>query len=174
MHYSIKRLTLITLLLLAKVFSAQTDSIPTFDKLHYNLLADYLVFTDTMEKKPITDSYFRVRAHTHISILDFNDGKNTYAIHKKIRVYKSGTRYEEIKWFMIKGSFYHKLYVIKTIGQDYRYIKQYSYNAKWKMTKKLICIDDNYLQVHVYRPRAARSIKTYLKHESSLPGSHQN
>lgn len=174
MHYYLKRLTLIAFLLLSKVFVAQNDSTATFEKLHYKLLSDYLVFVDSMEKKPIIESYFRVRAHTHLSIIDFNDGKNFYAIHKKIIVYKSGIRYEEIKWFMLKGSFYHKLFVIKSVGPDYRYIKQYSYNTKWKLVKKTICIDDNYLQVHIYRPKKERQTKTYLKRESSLPASHQN
>jgi hypothetical protein len=127
-----------------------------------------------MEKKPVVESYFRVRTRKHVSIIDFNDGKHFYTIHKKIKIYRSGMRYEKIKWFLVKGSFYKKLYVIKTVGVDYRYIQQYSYDAKLHYTKKIICVDDNYLKVHVYRPKGERGIKTYLKHESSLPASHQN
>src|SRR6202008_21140 len=100
-------------------------------------------------------------------IIDFNDGKHSYTIHKKIKIYRSGLRYEKIKWFLVKGSYYKKLYVIKTVGHDYRCIQQYSYNAKHRLTKKIICVDDDYLKVHVYRPKAEHGIKTFLKHESS-------
>jgi hypothetical protein len=169
-----KSFLLAIFLILSGSAVAQTDSAATFDGLHYKLLNDYLQFVDTLEKKPITESYFRVRARKHVSIIDFNDGRHFYTIHKKIKIYRSGMRYEKIKWFLVKGSFYKKLYVIKTVGQDYRYIQQYSYNTKLRRTKKIICVDDNYLKVHVYRPEATRGIKTYLKRESSLPASHQN
>ncbi len=173
-HSSIKSIIVIIFLLLSKSFQAQSDSTATFEQLHYKLLADYLQFVDSMEKKPVVESYFRIRTRKHISIIDFNDGKHFYTIHKKIKIYRSGMRYEKIKWFLVKGSFYRKLYVIKTLGIDYRYIKQYSYNEKHRKTKKIICVDDNYLKIYVYRPKGIRGIKTYLKHESSLPASHQN
>jgi len=174
MHFYKKSFVIIILLVLSKPIIAQNDSATTFEQLHYKILADYLQFVDSLEKKPIVESYFRVRTRKHVSIIDFNDGKNFYTIHKKIKIYRSGMRYEKIKWFLVKGSFYKKLYVIKTVGQDYRYIQQYSYDSKLHRTKKIICVDDNYLKVHVYRPKSGRGIKTYLKHESSLPASHQN
>ena len=170
----LKNLFILAFVLFWKILPAQSDSLANFDQLHYKLLADYLQFVDTMEKKPIVESYFRIRTRKHVSIIDFNDGKHFYAIHKQIKIYRSGMRYEKIKWFLVKGNFYHKLYIIKTVGQDYRYIKQYNYNSKLRKTKKIICVDDNYLKVHVYRPGTERGIKTFLKHESSLPASHQN
>src|SRR5438309_5651739 len=99
-HHSIKGFALIILLLLAKGISAQNDSTSTFDQLHYKLLSDYLHFTDSMEKKPIVESYFRIRTRKHISIIDFNEGKHFYTIHKRIRIYRSGMRHEKIKRFL--------------------------------------------------------------------------
>lgn len=174
MQSSLKSILIIALLAFSNLILAQSDSVATFDNLHYKLLNDYLLFVDSMEKKPITESYFRVRARKHVSIIDFTDGKHAYTIHKKIKIYRSGMRYEKIKWFLVKGSFYKKLYVIKTVGLDYRYIQQYTYNEKLRRIKKTICVDDNYMKVHIYRPKKERGIKTYLKHESSLPASHQN
>jgi hypothetical protein len=173
-RHLVKSLLSAALLLSVFTASSQNDTLPSFDKLHYTLLEDYLRFVDTMEKNPITESYFRIRPHKHVAVIDFNDGQHTYTIHKKIKIYKSGIRYEKIKWFLVKGSFYHKLYVIKSIGYDYRYIKQYTLNEKLKLKRKIICLDDNYLKIHVYRPKAERGVKTYIKAESSLPASHQN
>jgi len=169
-----KSLVLLTLLILSKPVLSQIDSVTTFEQLHYKLLADYLQFTDSMEKKPIVDGYFRVRTRKHISIIDFNDGRHSYTIHKKIKIYRSGMRYEKINWYRIKGTFHQKLYTIKTIGPDYRYIKQFNYNVRHRRTKTIICVDDNYLKIHIHRPRNEGGTKTYLKHESSLPASHQN
>jgi hypothetical protein len=170
----IKGAVLFVLLALAKPFYGQSDSVATFDGLHVKLLNDYLQFIDSVEKKPILESYFRVRARKHVAIIDFTDGKHFYTIHKKIKVYRSGLRYEKIKWFCVKNGVYKKLYIIKTLGLDYRYIRQYTYNNRMRRTKKIVSVDDNYVKVHVYRPKAARDVKTYLKRESSLPASHQN
>ena len=173
-HLSVKSLVVIVLMAVAKPLVAQNDSTVTFEQLHYKLLEDYLLFVDTMEKKPITESWFGVQSRRHISTIEFYDGKHHYTLHKRIKIYKSGMRFEKIKWFRVKGSYHQKLYVIKTLGIDYRYIKQYSYNENNRLTKKIICLDDNYMKVHVFRPKNKRSEKNYLKHESSLPASHQN
>ena len=174
MQSSFKSLTLIAFLLLAKPFMAQKDSLVNFDNLHYKLLNDYLMFVDSMEKKTIVQTEYRISKRRHVAIIDFNDEKNSYVLHKKIKIYRGGIRYEKIKWFLMKGNSHNKLYVIKTIGPNYRYIEQYSYNEKVRRKQKTICVDDNYIKVQVYRPGKDRGVKNYIKHESSLPASHQN
>ncbi|MGZ3863927.1 MAG: hypothetical protein ACXVPN_05845 [Bacteroidia bacterium] len=174
MQSSFKGLMLIVFLSISGLLISQNDSVTTFDNLHYKLLNDYLQFADSMEKKPIMQSEFRIRRRKHVAIIDFNDGRHSYVMHKKIKIYKGGARYEKIRWFIMKGNSHNKLYVIKTIGSDYRYIEQYSYNSKLRKVKKIMCVDDNYIKIHTYRPSEERSVKNYLKHESSLPAAHQN
>lgn len=153
--------------------SISADHTPSFDELHVKLLQGYLVFADSMERKEIDYGYFSVRRRSHVSVMEFTDGVHFYTIHKYIRMYKSGLRLERIRWYMNKGGFLHKIYVIKTLGLDYRYIKHFEYNEHWKKTRRTICLDDNYIQVWQIRPHTRHSKKFYLKRESSLPGSHQ-
>jgi hypothetical protein len=170
------RVFIIMLFVFSKQVVAQTASM--FEQEHNQLLREYLAFIDTTEKKQPFGSYFQIHRHKHVSFVEFKDDKLVYRITKKVKVYKSGVRYEKIDW-MIRyphKRWYHKLYEIKQVGHDYRFIEQINYDFKKKLTpiKITTSIDDNYLRIKVLSPADKKATYLFVKPASSLPLMHQD
>ena len=172
----VARVFIIVLFVFSKALVAQTSLM--FEEAHHQLLNDYIVFIDSVEKKQPITSTFDIYRRKHISIVEFKDGKLIYKISKKVRIYKNGTRYEKIEWTV---HYPHKcrhymIYEIKQIGHDYRFIEQinYVFGKKIKATKIITSIDDNYLRVRVLSPDDKQGTHLYIKSNSSLPVIHQD
>jgi hypothetical protein len=163
-------------LLLTVDCKAQTES--AFDQAHHRLLDDYVLFIDSVEKKQAVVSYFEIYKRKHISKVEFRDGNLVYQIYKKVKIYKNGTRYEKIDWTIHYPHkiWHHKIYEIKQVGGDYRFIEQinYTFGKRLKETKMTTSIDDNYLRVKVLSPKNKRETYLYVKPASSLPLTHQD
>ncbi len=170
------RVFIIMLFVFSKPVVAQTVSM--FEQAHTQLLTEYVSFIDSAEKKQPFGSYFQIHKHKHISFVEFKDDKLVYRISKRVKVYKSGVRYEKIDW-MIRyphKRWYHKLYEIKQVGQDYRFIEQINYDFGKKLipSKITTSIDDNYIRIKILTPEDKKATYLYVKPASSLPLTHQN
>ncbi|MEO8759433.1 MAG: hypothetical protein ABI388_00710 [Bacteroidia bacterium] len=172
----VTKVFIIMLFVFSKPLVAQTVS--TFEQEHAKLLSDYVAFIDSTEKKQPFGSYFQIHKHKHISFVEFKDDKLVYRIAKKVKVYKSGVRYEKIDWSIRYPNkrWYHKIYEIKQVGANYRFIEQINYEFGKKLipTKITTSIDDNYLRIKIVSPDDKRATYLYVKPGSSLPLTHQN
>ncbi len=170
------RVFIIMLFVFSKGLLAQTNS--AFEQVHNQLLNDYVAFIDSVEKKQPFGSYFQIHKHKHISVVEFKDDKLVYRIFKKVRVYRNGVRYEKVDWTIRypHKRWFHKIYEIKQVGHDYRFIEQinYDFGKKLKETKITTSIDDNYLRIKVLSPADKKATYLYVKPASSLPLTHQN
>lgn len=171
-----KRVIIIIGILFCKSISAQTTS--SFQQMHTQLLDDYLLFVDSVEKKQSIGSYFQIHKHKHISFVEFKDDKLVYRISKKVKVYKNGARYEKIDWTIHYHHkiWHHKIYEIKQVGHDYRFIEQinYDFGKKLKRTQTVSSFDDNYLLIKILSPKDKKATHLYVKPMSSLPLIHQD
>jgi hypothetical protein len=167
---------IIMLFVFSKKLVAQNTS--AFEQVHTQLLNDYVAFIDTIEKKQPFGSYFQIHKHKHISVVEFRDEKLVYRISKKIKIYKNGVRYEKVDWTIRYPHkiWHHKLYEIKQLGDNYRFIEQinYEFGKKLKESKITTSIDDNYLRVKILSPNDKKATFLYVKPASSLPVTHQN
>ena len=167
---------IIMLFVFSKGLVAQTVS--KFEQEHNQLLNDYLSFIDSTEKKQPFGSYFQIHKRKHVTFIEFKDDKLIYRISKKVKVYKSGVHYEKIDWMIRYPNkrWYHKLYEIKQVGNDYRFIEQINYDFGKKLTPVRITtsISDNYLRIKILSPEDKKATYLYVKPESSLPLVHQN
>lgn len=163
------------LFVFCKSITAQTVSM--FQQAHHQLLDEYVLFIDSVEKKQTMESYFQIHKHKHLSIVEFRDDKLVYRISKKVKVYKNGVRYEKIDWTIRypHKMWHHKIYEIKQVGHDYRFIEQINYEVgkKLKQTKITTSFDDNYLLIKVLSPKDKKATHLYIKPASSLPLIHQ-
>ena len=170
------RVFIIILFVFSKGLVAQTNS--AFEQVQNKLLNDYIVFIDSTEKKQPFGSYFQIHKRKHISIVEFRDEKLVYRISKKVKVYKNGARYEKVDWTVHYPHkiWHHKIYEIKQMGHNYRFIEQidYEFGRKLKPTKITTCIDDNYLRVKILSPNDKKATYLYVKPASSLPLIHQD
>jgi hypothetical protein len=170
------RVFIIMLFVFSKGLVAQTIS--AFEQVHNQLLNDYIVFIDSTEKKQPFGSYFQIHKRKHISVVEFRDEKLVYRISKKVKVYKNGVRYEKVDWSIRYPHkiWHHKLYEIKQMGHNYRFIEQinYDFGKKLKETKITTSIDDNYLRVKILSPDDKKATYLYVKPASSLPLIHQD
>ena len=118
----VARVIIVILFVFCKSLTAQTVS--TFQQEHTKLLDDYVLFCDSVEKKQPIGSYFQIHKHRHISFIEFKDDKLVYRISKRVKVYKNGVRYEKIDWTIHyhHKMWHHKIYEIKQVGHDYRFI----------------------------------------------------
>jgi len=177
------------ILLLFSIFIKLTaqDNNPTFQQVHTKLLDDYILFIDSVEKKQLLiEHYPDIYKRKHILAVKFCDDKFVYEICKKVKVYKSGLRYEKITW---KIWYHHhltlghpfnswpkKIYEIKLIGDDYRFIEQvqFEFGKRPKRTKITTSYDDNYLSETIIRPKDKHATYFYVKPGSSVPRLHQD
>jgi hypothetical protein len=170
------RVFIIMLFVFSKGLMAQTNS--EFEQAHTQLLDDYVAFIDSAEKKQPVGSYFQVHKHKHLSVVEFKDQNMVYRISKKIKINRNGVRYEKIDWVIHYPHkiWHHKLYEIKQIGHNYRFIEQinYEFGRRLKATKIVTSVDDNYLRVKILKPNDKKAIYLYVKPNSSLPVVHQD
>jgi hypothetical protein len=168
----VARVFISVLFIFSKTLVAQTASM--FEQAHHQLLNDYVAFIDSVEKKQPVGSYFEIHKRKHVSFVEFSDANFVYKIEKKVKIYKNGTRYEKIDWTIHHHHrlWPHKIYEIKQVGHDYRFIEQknYEFGKKLKTTKITTSIDDNYLRVWVHK----QGTHLYVKPSSSLPLTHQD
>ena len=154
------------------------QTISAFDIEHQQLLNEYVAFIDSVEKKQPIRHRFEIFKNKHLSKVEFMDNKLVYRITKKVKIYKGGTRYEKIDWTIRypHKTWYHKIYEIKQVGSNYRFIEQinYEFGKKLKPTKITTSFDDNYLLINVLEPKDKKSKYFYTKPNSSLPLIHQN
>jgi hypothetical protein len=165
------------MLLLKKSALAQTPT--SFQEAHKQLLADYILFIDSVEKKTTTQQEFDVRAQRHLSKITFIDDKYEYQLTKKVHVYSSGIRYEKIDWRIRKAHqlwFRKKLYEIKQVGHNYRFIEKidYDFTAKLKPKKITSSFDDNYLLIKELHAKHKENTYFFVKPTSSVPLLHQD
>jgi hypothetical protein len=172
------QLSILAVYCLLLTVNCKAQTVSAFERGHTQLLNDYIAFIDTVEKKQPFGSYFQIHKHKHISIVEFKDDKLVYRISKKIKVNKNGGRYEKIDWMIRYPNkhWYHRIYEVKQVGQDYRFIEQinYEFGKKLKQTKITTSIDDNYLYIKVLSPEDKKATHLYIKPNSSLPLTHQN
>lgn len=170
------RVFIILLFMFGKIAIAQTAS--AFDQAQTQLLNDYITFIDSVEKKQPFGSYFQIHRHKHISMVEFKDDKFIYKITKKVKVYRNGARFEKVDWTIRypHKMWHHKLYEIKQVGHNYRFIEQiaYDFGKKIKPTKITTSIDDNYLRVKIMSPADKKATYLFVKPASSLPLIHQD
>ena len=173
---TVVRISIILLCVFCKSLTAQTA--PDFKQAQYQLLNDYVLFLDSVEKKRLVGSYFQIYKSKHTSFVEFSDDKLVYRISKKVKLYKSGMRYEKINWTIhYHHSFWHhKIYEIKQVGDSYRFIKQvnYEFGRKLRRTKITSSFDENYLSVKILRPKDKKANYFFVKPMSGLPLIHQN
>lgn len=159
------RLFIVMLFVFSKSITAQNISM--FEQEHTQLLSDYVMFIDSIEKKQPFGSYFQIHKRKHISFVEFKGDKLIYRISKKVNVYKNGARYEKIDWMIRYPNkhWFHKIYEIKQVGHDYRFIEQttYEFGKKLKPTKIVTSIDDNYVRVKILRPANKKVAYLYVK-----------
>jgi hypothetical protein len=180
----VARVFIVMLFVFCKSLTAQTDS--SFQQAHTKLLDDYILFIDSVEKKHLLiEHYPDIYNRKHIVEVKFCDDKFVYEICKKVKVYKSGLRYEKITW---KIWYHHyslghpfngwpkKIYEIKLIGNDYRFIEQvqFEFGKRPKRTKITTSYDDNYLSKRILRPKDQEATYFYVKPMSSIPRLHQD
>ena len=167
---------IIMLFVFSKGLVAQTNS--AFEQTHNQLLSDYIAFIDSVEKKQPFGSYFQIHKRKHISMVEFRDEKLVYRITKKVKVFKNGVRYEKVDWIVHypHNRWHHKIYEIKQVGHNYRFIEQinYDFGKKLTPTKITTSIDDNYLRVKVLSPADKKATYLFVKPASSLPLIHQD
>lgn len=168
---------IVILFALCKPLAAQDAN--SFKEAHYKLLDDYVLFIDSVEKKhPHMSHPIDIFKHRHISRVEFHDDVFVYHIRKKIKVYKTGVRYEKIDWYIkYHHSFWnHKIYEIKQLGHDYRFIEQidYEFGRKLKQARITSSFDDNYILIRTFLPREKRGSRFLVKPTSGLPGVHQD
>ena len=172
----VARVFIVMLFVFCKSITAQTAS--KFQQAHTQLLDDYVLFIDSVEKKHQKIKYIDIFKHKHISEVEFTDSLLVYRIRKKVKVYKNGLRYEKIDWSIRYHHkfFHHKIYEIKQLGQDYRFIEQinYAYERKLKRTKVTSSFDDNYILIRTFHPKDKKGSRFYVKPMSSLPLIHQD
>ena len=170
------RVFIIMLFVFSKGLVAQTNS--AFEQVHNQLLNDYMVFIDSIEKKQPFSHYFEIHKRKHISMVEFRDEKLVYKITKKVKIYKNGVRYEKVDWTLhYPHKIWHrKIYEIKQMGHNYRFIEQidYEFGRKLKPTKITTSVDDNYLSVKVLSPKDKKGYYLFVKPASSLPLIHQD
>lgn len=170
------RVFIIMLFVFGKALVAQTGS--AFEQVQSKLLNEYVLFIDSVEKKQPFGSYFQIHKHKHISVVEFRDDKLVYRISKKVKVYKNGARYEKVDWTIRypHKHWYHKIYEIKQMGHNYRFVEQidYEFGKKLKVAKITTSIDDNYLRVKILSPQDKKATYLYIKPSSSLPLIHQD
>ena len=170
------RVFIIVLFVFSKALVAQTGSL--FEQAHNQLLNEYVLFIDSVEKKQPIGSYFQIHKRKHVSFVEFRDEKLVYRIAKTVKIYKNGVRYEKIDWTVRYPHkiWHHKIYEIKQVGHDYRFIEQvnYSLDKKIKATKMTTSIDDNYVRVRILSPNDHQGTHLYIKPSSSLPLTHQD
>lgn len=158
----------------------QAQSKVSFEEAHKRLLEDYILFIDSVEKKQTIQSEFDVRAHKHLSRIVFTDGKYEYQIKKNVHVYKSGTRYEKIEWSIrdFRRLWFHKkIYQIKQIGNNYRFIEKvdFDFSNHLKPVRITASYDDNYLLIRILRSKGKKeSAHLLVKPVSSIPLLHQD
>ena len=152
----------------------------TFDEVHHQLLDEYMQYIDSVEQKQPIDHYFEIYKRKHVSKVWLQDDRYYYRIVKKVKLYKNGTRYEKIDWAIRSHHkiwpFFRRMYEIKQVGHNYRFIEQIQYDFGKKIRKARIVssFDDNYVLVKTLRPAEKKSIYFYLKPTSSLPLLHQD
>ena len=170
------RVFIIMLFVFSKVLVAQTNS--AFEQVHNQLLNEYVAFIDSVERKQPISHRFEIFKNKHISRVDFMDNNLVYRITKKVKIYKDGVRYEKIDWTIRypHKTWHHKIYEIKQVGSDYRFLEQtnYEFGKKLKQTKITTSFDDNYLLIKVLSPKDKIGTYFYVKPSSSLPRIHQN
>ena len=170
------RVIVVMLFVCCKSLIAQNAT--TFQQVHTQLLDDYVLFVDSVEKKQPFGSYFQIHKHRHVSFVEFGDDKLVYRISKRVKVYKNGARYEKIDWTIHYRHkiWHHKIYEIKQVGHDYRFIEKidYEFDKKLKRTKTTTSFDDNYLLIKVLRPKDKKATHFFVKPMSSLPLIHQD
>jgi hypothetical protein len=172
----VARVIIVILFVFCKSLMAQNVS--AFQQAHTQLLDNYVLFIDSVEKKHQRIKYIDIFKHKHISEVEFKDSLLVYRIRKKVKVYKNGLRYEKIDWTIRYHHkfLHHKIYEIKQLGHDYRFIEQidYDYGRKLKRTKVTSSFDDNYVLIRTFSPKEKRGSHFYVKPMSSLPLIHQD
>lgn len=172
----VAKVFIVMLFVFCKSLTAQNVS--KFQQVHTQLLDEYVFFIDSVEKKQPMRHGFEIFKHKHISIIEFMDDRLVYRIRKKVKVYKNGVRYEKIDWTIRypHKMWHHKIYEIKQVGHDYRFIEQinYEFGKKLKETKITTSFDDNYLLIKVLSPKDKKGTYFYIKPASSLPLIHQD
>jgi hypothetical protein len=160
----------------SKSLTAQTT--PDFKKVQYQLLNEYVQFLDSVERKKLEGNYFKIYKSRHTSFVEFSDDRLVYRISKRVKLYKSGMRYEKIDWTIhyYHSFWHHKIYEIKQVGESYRFIEQinYEFGRKLRRTKITTSFDDNYLSVKILRPKDKKATYFYVKPMSGLPLIHQD
>ena len=172
----VARIIIVMLFVCCKPLIAQNAT--TFQEVHTQLLDDYVLFIDSVEKKHPHMKPIDIFKHRHVSKVEFHGEHFVYHIRKRVKVYKTGIRYEKIDWFIkYHHSFWkHRIYEIKQIGQNYRFIEQidYEYGRKLKQAKITTSFDDNYILIRTLRPKEKRGSRFLVKPTSGLPGVHQD
>jgi hypothetical protein len=170
------RVFIIMLFVFSKGLVAQNSS--AFEQAHTRLLNEYVLFIDSVEKKQPFGSYFQIHKRKHISMVEFRDEKLVYRITKRVKVYRNGARFEKVEWTVHYPHkiWHHKLYEIKQMGHNYRFIEQidYEFGKKLKVAKISTSVDDNYLRIKVLSPNDKKATYLYVKPSSSLPLIHQD